>query len=56
MCALDKSYKGSWIYPKQIVETWAMQEPERSFCAKLIDILRNDIDIDDIVGVVQNAE
>ena len=56
MCALDKSYKGSWIYPKQIVETGAMQEPERSFCAKLIDILRNDIDIDDIAFEQRNAD
>lgn len=48
MCALDKSYKGSLIYPKQIVETNSMPAEERSFCTRLIDTLKGDINLDDL--------
>lgn len=56
MCALDKSYKGSWLYPKRIIETETMLEPERSFCTKLIDVLKDDINIDDLAFEQRNAD
>lgn len=48
MCALDKSHKGSLVYPKQIIETNAMSREERTFCNRLIETLSRDINLDEL--------
>lgn len=45
---MDKSYKGSVIYPKQLVKTGDMTPEELSFCSALADTLKGDIDLEDL--------
>ena len=56
MCALDRSFKGSLVYPKRVIEPDTMDSEERAFYDLLVTTLEDSIEVKDLAVEQRNGD